>query len=151
MANVQEMISQMMRKGKLPGGRPVKTLAVVDGETFEKDHSLMRNDLPIELLRNSIASMLPTLPKDGSMVYSFTYIADERVAYTVFERRKRGFAQENESEEEEDAAILERCIICNKTTGLMRCSRCKHVAYCCKDHQVQHWKGAGNKYGRGAE
>ncbi|PRP77339.1 ubiquitin specific protease 42 [Planoprotostelium fungivorum] len=32
-----------------------------------------------------------------------------------------------------------RCIVCNKPASLW-CSKCKAVNYCCRDHQVDHWK-----------
>lgn len=43
------------------------------------------------------------------------------------------------------------CAMCGATTQkdnggpLFQCSRCNSVAYCCKDHQVLHWKKGGHK------
>ncbi|KAL8377052.1 hypothetical protein RB595_007946 [Gaeumannomyces hyphopodioides] len=32
------------------------------------------------------------------------------------------------------------CKVCGKTEGMMRCGRCKVIAYCGKEHQKQDWK-----------
>jgi len=32
-----------------------------------------------------------------------------------------------------------KCEICKKNTGLLRCSRCKNIWYCCVKHQQKHW------------
>lgn len=32
------------------------------------------------------------------------------------------------------------CVICNRTDKLLRCSRCKAVSYCTKEHQRRDWK-----------
>ena len=32
------------------------------------------------------------------------------------------------------------CVICNRTDKLLRCSRCKAVFYCTKEHQRRDWK-----------
>ncbi|KAJ1426744.1 hypothetical protein B484DRAFT_450548 [Ochromonadaceae sp. CCMP2298] len=32
------------------------------------------------------------------------------------------------------------CPVCGATEELMRCGRCLNVWYCCREHQVQHWK-----------
>ncbi len=149
--DLQETFSTMARNGLLAGGlRPVKFLAVIDGKPIEKDLTLVRLDTPMAIVRKLMTESLPTLPRDGSMAYSLTYVPDEVIAYSIFERRK---VIANESAEEEDAAVLGRCAFvgCKTRKGLKRCSRCHHVAYCCKDHQLTHWKGAGNKYGRGSE
>ncbi|KAG7204355.1 hypothetical protein KM043_002168 [Ampulex compressa] len=36
------------------------------------------------------------------------------------------------------AAVV--CVVCNRTDKLLRCSRCKAVFYCTKDHQRRDWK-----------
>ncbi|KAF7401794.1 hypothetical protein HZH68_007614 [Vespula germanica] len=33
-----------------------------------------------------------------------------------------------------------RCVLCEKTDKLLRCSRCKSVFYCTKEHQKRDWK-----------
>ncbi|CAK9822169.1 Egl nine homolog 1 (Fragment) [Anthophora retusa] len=33
-----------------------------------------------------------------------------------------------------------RCVVCNRTDKLLRCSRCKAVFYCTKEHQRRDWK-----------
>ncbi|KOC59017.1 Egl nine like protein 1 [Habropoda laboriosa] len=32
------------------------------------------------------------------------------------------------------------CVVCNRTDKLLRCSRCKAVFYCTKEHQRRDWK-----------
>lgn len=150
--SVNETLSELSRSGQLAGvlggsGRPVKFLSVVDGKTFEKDIS-SRPGTPFMFLRRNIDMILPDLP--GDMKYSFSYVADEIVAYKIFERRKQR-ALECVDDNSEDRAILGACIMCDKKRNLKLCSRCKHVAFCSKECQTRHWKGLGNNYGRGPE
>ncbi|KAA6399516.1 MAG: hypothetical protein EZS28_004960 [Streblomastix strix] len=45
--------------------------------------------------------------------------------------------QDAEEEEERDKSKL-TCAVCGKECSL-RCSACKEVSYCCKQHQLDHW------------
>ena len=42
----------------------------------------------------------------------------------------------------EGMCALGRCMGLNDLKG---CSACNAVYYCCKDHQLEHWKGEGHK------
>ena len=65
------------------------------------------------------------------------------------------------SEEEQHASQMQPpasvqeagCGVCGRQTRadgkpgkLLRCSRCKSVVYCCKEHQLAHWKRGGHKH-----
>lgn len=39
-----------------------------------------------------------------------------------------------------DRIDASRCKVCNKTEGVMACSRCKDEFYCSRQHQVSDWK-----------
>lgn len=139
--NVNEMLSSMARSGQLNlggfgGGYPVKTLAVVNGKTYEKDHSLFRTDVPFNMLRHMLMSQLPSLT--NSMKYSFSWIADEIIAYKMFELRQANRRWENAPDDEVDEKVLKLkgCIMCEKKRkDLKLCSGCKHVqvgfSVCC--------------------
>jgi hypothetical protein len=34
----------------------------------------------------------------------------------------------------------DRCTVCGQTQDLLYCSKCEDMPYCCRDHQVSHWK-----------
>ena len=129
------MLSSIARSGQLNlggfgGGYPVKTLAVVDGKTYEKDHSLFRGDVPFDILRRMLTSELPSLTDEDSMKYSLSWIADEIIAYNIFELRKTNRGWENAPDEEVDEKVLKGkgCIMCaKKNKDLKLCSGCKHV------------------------
>lgn len=40
----------------------------------------------------------------------------------------------------EPDSVVNSCRICDQTENLLRCSRCRTVYYCSKDHQRQDWK-----------
>ena len=108
---------------------------------------------------STIERQLPPLPPndvDATTImrykYSFSYIADELMAYKIFERRKSKSKEcewrTDDNEAEEDAAIHRACIICNGKANLQLCARCKHVVYCGKECQARHWKGVDNGHGQ---
>jgi len=56
--------------------------------------------------------------------------------------RARRFIEEHplvDDEEKESATPVTRCAVCGKDTS-MKCSRCKLVFYCGKEHQIQDWR-----------
>lgn len=46
----------------------------------------------------------------------------------------------NSSSSAEPDAVVNTCRFCDQTENLLRCSRCKLVYYCSKDHQRRDWK-----------
>lgn len=138
MPNVNDMLSQMARSGQLNiggfgGGYPIKTLAVIDGKTYEKDYSLLRTDMPFGHLRRFLTSSLPYLEEDANEMYSLSWIADETIAYQTFELRRMTSRWENADDEEVDEMILKgigcimRCGNKTKAADLKVCAGCKHV------------------------
>lgn len=47
-------------------------------------------------------------------------------------------AQTTDDDVQIDQSVI--CVVCNKTDKLLRCSRCKVVFYCTKEHQRRDWK-----------
>ena len=155
--NINDMISSMARSGELNpdgfgGGYPIKTLAVLDGKTYEKDHSMVMTDMSMSMFRMMLTSQLPRLSEEETktMRYSFSWIADEVVADNTFEVRKVSHQLENESDEKVDAIVKGLCVICKKKKDLMACSKCKHAQYCGRACQMKHWNGMEDR-GRGKE
>ena len=113
MSNIKEVMSQMARSGQLNiiygtslgGGYPIKVLAVIDGKTYEKDHTI------IQLICQSLTSQLPWLKDDSRAMYSMSWIADEIIAYKTFEARKVS-RLENVPDEEIDAMIKGSVAFC---------------------------------------
>lgn len=46
----------------------------------------------------------------------------------------------NSSSSTEPDAVVNTCCVCFQTENLLRCSRCKSVYYCSRDHQRKDWK-----------
>lgn len=46
-----------------------------------------------------------------------------------------------------DTTLKNYCALarCHVTKDLKACSACSEVVYCCKDHQVEHFKEGGHK------
>ena len=137
--NINQLMSSMARSGQLNiggfgGGYPIKILAVIDGKTYEKDHSLFRPDVPFGILRKMLTSELPFLSEDEPDMYSLSWMADEIFAYQTFEVRRLSRKLENASNEEIDAIVKGMCVICQKKKNLKACSKCKHVQVKCLYH-----------------
>lgn len=45
----------------------------------------------------------------------------------------------DDSTEVKELRPTERCAVCGVTVALKLCSGCRSVAFCCREHQVQHW------------
>ena len=47
-----------------------------------------------------------------------------------------------------NVGIAKMCALatCNKAQGLKACSACNIVQYCCREHQVEHFKEGGHKF-----
>lgn len=118
--------SGQLNAGGFGGGYPVKVLAVIDGKTYEKDHSLCVTDMPVGHLKRILISQLPDLEESSGMKYSFSWIADEFVAYSMFEVRQFKVF-ENVPNEVIDHKVMSTCVMCRKKTDLKVCSGCKHI------------------------
>ena len=89
-----------------------------------KKISLCGMAAPCYLFGRMIEMQLPDL-SSPKQTYSLSYIADEMIAYKIFQRRQRSRAMEAADANAEDKAILAACVMCDKKGNLRNCSRCK--------------------------
>ncbi len=56
--------------------------------------------------------------------------------------------ESNAGKEGENLGIKKMCALptCSKADGLKACSACNEVRYCCREHQVEHFKEGGHKF-----
>jgi hypothetical protein len=132
MSGVNDTLSQLMRSGALSGlgfGPPVKMLAAIDGQDIQKDFSMRTDICTWETLRNMIQDALPTV-SSKDYYYSYTYIADEALAYRLHMQRLKGDFSDQ----------LHDCLVCESTPKkLLKCGRCRQVVYCSVVCQTKHW------------
>jgi len=49
------------------------------------------------------------------------------------------------AEDTAKVVLVHSCAVCQSTKALQRCSRCKLVFYCGKEHQTWHWSNGAHK------
>jgi len=61
------------------------------------------------------------------------------IAQRVRERSKLAWKLQSLSSSNAALCSAQKCAVCEKHENLSRCSRCKAIWYCCREHQQQHW------------